>query len=370
MNAQDARRHFQTFFGMAAVVILTLTLAGCLGRYSSSGLVSWDISPDGSKLAYRHCGYADKKCSVDIFDFDSNSVTRLANATPHYWGSPRFSSDGKTLGLNISEEDTDTSHIALMNIDGGNYRIVTEADKIRGGPSFAPDDSMLVYMCAGHYSEKYFTPAKGNVRRLREREICALNLSTNQEYQLTDLDAYAYGRPTFLPDGEHVVYEFEDGYRDESSGEFIVIDETRVTNIHTLKTEVVFEGEEHSKTLSSRSRNRVVFSQVTNKMDAGDPNLHYLDGVRVYGYNYDIFVWDGDDSVLSSPGNVRRLTKGKSYLSGLALSADGSTIAYAFDPSRKGKNMKFYRMNIDSGVTEPFEIPSSISQRIEVQYQP
>ena len=78
----------------------------------------------------------------------------------------------------------------------------------------------------------------------------------------------------------------------------------------------------------------------------------------------------GKDPMISKKkkGSIRRLTKGRSYMSGYDFSANGNKIAYAFDVGRNGI-MKFFLMDINDGQVQEFRLPEKIDAWIDTQPQ-
>lgn len=348
-----------------------LMLGGCaLDRYSQTRHVSWSLSPMGKGLAYMRCDIQNSPCTIALYSFEHDKTALYRNGTGAHWGLPSFSPDAKMLAFAVNEPGTDNRQIAIMSRDGTGYRVVTSEPGLRSTPTFSLDGKMLTYVCSAYLSKRYFTPYKGNVRRARGTEICVLDIASGEEKKITSLDAYILGPPAFLPDGEHVLYFYEDGITDPETNKRKLTQATLVTNINTRKsTKVLTEmPNAHYARLTGLGR-RAVFSVMTNEMDANDPDLHEVNGVRVYGYNYDLFLWEGGNDILNGDGTIRRLTKARSYVSGFTLSADGRILAYALDASRKGE-MKFFLMNLDSGKNQPFVLPKRIDAWIETDTKP
>lgn len=324
----------------------------------------------GQELAYIRCDMKNSPCTIALYSFEFDKTVLYRNSTGAQWGLPDFSPDAKTLAFAVYETGTDISHIATMSRDGTGYRIVTKEPGLRSMPSFSLDGKNLTYVCSAYLSKSYYTPYRGKTRRPQETEICVLDIASGKEKKITSLDAYTFGRPTFLPDGKHVLYYYEDGYRDPKTEEFKNEELNLVTNIDTLaSTKVLTEIPNAHHTRLAGKGQRAVFSVMTNKMDANDEDLHEIDGVRVYGFNYDLFLWEGDDGIQNGNGAIRRLTKSRSYLSGFTLSMDGRKLAYAFDAWRKGE-MKFFLMDLDNGETRPFFLPKRVDAWIETSLNP
>lgn len=364
--------------GTIVVIALVLTLVlrdswmlggDSLGKYSGTGHVDWSLSFEGDRLAYRVCDGEKGPCTIAIYDFEADKVVSYRNDTGARWGTPTFSMDSKLLAFPVEEPGTDNWHIAIMTVEGKDYRVVTKGTGIRTAPSFSPDGRKLTYQCAGYLSESYYTPYKGNTRRQREREICVLDHAKGIEKRITKLDSYSYSRPKFLSDSEHVLIQFDERYTDPDTGNTAHRESMAVIKIDTLQsTKVMTEQPLAISTRVAPLAHRVTFSMVTNEMDANDPDLHEVDGIRVYGYNYDLFLWEGSDDIQKTKGSIRRLTKGRSYMSGYDFSANGNKIAYAFDVGRNGI-MKFFLMDINDGQVQEFRLPEKIDAWIDTQPQ-
>src|SRR5262249_7506762 len=61
-------------------------------------------------------------------------------------------------------------------------------------------------------------------------------------------------------------------------------------------------------------------------------------------YNFAVFLLEG--------GQVRQMTNLKGSMRGLAISADGSTVAFGYDPAA-GKTHELYILDVRSGAVQP-----------------
>ncbi len=317
------------------LVACTLILGGC-GRYSRSGYTYLSLSPDGNTVVSDWCGYKESPCTIASYSFETNKVHLYRNTSHRDWNTPRFSSDGRHLAFSIAVPESDDRQIAVIDADGSGFREVTKGRGYRSTPAFSNDGNKLTYQCAEGLTERYWTPYKGNVRRLKNRNICVFDLLTKRERKIISFYVYSYSNPLFMPDGKHVLFYFQGKKFGKSIAQ----------NIENLQSKSILNEMPlaHSPRIS-RDGKRIVFSARTNEMDGANGN-----------FNYDLFLWEGSSDILKSKGKIRRLTKAESYLTGFALSADGRKVAYAFDKERNG-DTEFFLMDIDSGKIRKFSIP-------------
>lgn len=329
------------------IAVLAALLGGCTCG-GGAGQVYWSLSPDGGKLAFDWCWSDGKPCTVAVYQFEDGDLSLYRNTTGKNWRNPSFSPDGGQLAFSVVAPDGETAQIATLNADGTGFREVTSGWGYRAVPAFSPDGRKLTYMRAGSWSKRYWTPYRGNVKRPREMEICVLDTRLLREKRITHLDPYSFSSPHFLPGGEHVLFNYVGFDRkpdtDRLTGENVVqaVDGGPAIQVLTRIRQA------RDPTVSADGR-RIVFQADTTKMD-GKPGC----------CDYDLFLWEGMGGILDSRGTIRRLTHAGSYLSGFALSADGSKLAYAFDRERNGK-MEFFIMDLNGGEIRRFAIPETPS---------
>ncbi|MDP6843149.1 MAG: hypothetical protein QGH73_15875, partial [Rhodospirillales bacterium] len=303
---------------IVAPLACALLLLGC-GRYNKSGFVYWSLSPEANNLAFSWCGYEESLCTIALYTFKTGELKLFRNTTGRNWSRPNFSSDGRQLVFSIATPDSDDRQIAVMNSDGSGLRVVTQGKGYRTLPAFSNDGKKLTYLCAGGMTEKYWTPYKGSTRRLRDKEICVVDLLTGQENKITSLGAYAYSRPSFMSDGKKVLFHYKGGKKNPDTKKTNTFEFNIAQHIEKPKSETVLsEMPLANNPRISNDGRRVVFSARSNEMDRGKLKSGY--------FNYDLFLWEGSSDILNSKGTIRRLTRAQSYLSGYALSMDGRKI--------------------------------------------
>lgn len=327
----------------SALLILALFVAGCAAPNGSEPVV-WSLSRDGGDLAFNWCGGEAEPCTLALYNFEKERLLLYRNPTGRDWGAPSFSFYGGQLAFPVRSPDGENAQIAVMNLDGTDFHEVTRGKAYRYAPTFSRDGRNLTYLCATSWSERYWTPYKGNVKRLRDSQVCVLNIPSGWESTITTLNAYAYTRPFFLPDNLNVLVHYQSFERHPQTGvaqSFNIVQPTRRRD----PVVVLMEMPRATHPEMSADGWRIVFNSAINEMDGTGGCC-----------KYDLFLWEGPGDVRTSKGTIRRLTTLRSYFAGFAISADGRKLAYAIDEKRNGK-LAYFLMDIDTGDVRPFVIP-------------
>jgi Tol biopolymer transport system component len=151
--------------------------------------MSW--SPDGSKLYYARSGRENPHWSYqfDLYSYDlkTEQENRLTHGRRAI--TPAVSPDGTTIACAVSADGT--SNIALMDIDGSNFRIITpyRTGEQVYNPMWSPDGSRILF----DYSVK------------DGRDIAWIRPDGSElQFLITGPDDSRTG--VFTPDGSHILF--------------------------------------------------------------------------------------------------------------------------------------------------------------------
>lgn len=118
-------------------------------RWSIHG---YDVSQDGSKIAYSFGRTNELKRKISIIDLDGNLVDSLS-AGGLSVKSPKWSKDGKKIVLTASYPDEQTGlndiEIALYDLATEEIVRLTQHKGIAASPDFSPDGKQIVYVLWG-----------------------------------------------------------------------------------------------------------------------------------------------------------------------------------------------------------------------------
>lgn len=165
------------------------------------------FSHDGQKLTFDR--YSDSSHpQIHIFDLKSKTLTYLQSEPGVIRLMASFSPNGRQLVfsqvpiLTVNNEaeslDWDNSQIGIMDVDGGNVRIMTKGPGVKKAGNFSWSGKKVIYM-------------QGKIRkpnsktRDSDNDVYEVDLETGISRQLTNLQFFQAGRPTYLPDDKSFV---------------------------------------------------------------------------------------------------------------------------------------------------------------------
>lgn len=316
---------------LVAALAFAVGLAGCAApeRYVASP----SFAPDNSGLVLNLCE-AGAGCKVATLAFASGRLREFEPPSGETWFAPVYSPDGSRLAFSVADEGRPYSQLAVMNADGGGYRVLTAGSALRSWPSFSPDGRRLIYARSTRFSrQRPYNPI--------DSHIYEIDVATGVERPLTAMGFSRPSRPFYLPDGRRFIFSAPPAF-DAAD------DRRRYDQVYGANTIFVMDdtdnrlvpaftqGAESARPGISRDGNRIVFLSSTNQLDGKS------------GYiNYDVF--------LREAGINRRLTRLETFVSYLALSPDGSEILFIDDKGRNGIE-RLWLMRLDGSAPREVRI--------------
>ncbi len=299
------------------------------------------FSPDNRYLSLDICSKSD--CQAILLDWQSGSFTRLEPADPdQVWTSARFSPSGKYLAIAVKRKSDKfrTAQLGVFDLKTKTLRVLTNTPTFKDAPSFSPDERRLISMYSGRERESGKT-------RLSDWDVYELDIESGKERPLTNFKFFLIGKPFYFPDGKRFVFSGEGpkrfldrvgidayhAYQEKYQDNTIF-----VRSPESVELIPAFVNGKHSNGPRITRDGRIAYVSITNEMD----------GIVRGHFNYDIFLY--------ADGKHRRLTKLKTILFGMEISADGSLIAYVSDP-KQDRNKQLFVMNVADGQQKRIELP-------------
>jgi Tol biopolymer transport system component len=331
-------RFFLRFFRVA--VLILSGGYGCASADQTNFQIN-GFSPDNRYLSLDICLKSD--CQAVLLDWRSGAYSRLEPSDPDQaWTSARFSPSGKYLAVAVKRRSDKfrSAQLGVFELKTKTLRVLTNTPTHKDAPSFSPDEKRLIFMYAGQ-------ERKSGKTRFSNWDIYELDIETGKERPLTNFKFFLIGRPHYLPDGKRFVfsgegpdrfhgkvgidayYAYQEKYQDNT---------IFIRNHESAELSPAFVNGKHTNGPRITHDGIIAYVSITNEMD----------GIVGGYFNYDIFLYEN--------GKHRRLTKLKTILYGMEISADGTLIAYVSDPKRD-RNKQLFVMNVADGQPARIELP-------------
>jgi WD40-like Beta Propeller Repeat len=140
-------------------------------------------SPDGTKIVFYGNG-----TGIHVVNPDGSGLTQLTSAADV---DPDWSPDGTTIAFSRYDLLTHTASFWLMDADGGNQRMISDAPAVgTGAADWAPDGSQLI-----------FAAYDASTAAL---QIWAIDPDGQNQLRLTSTGSNS--NPSFSPDGRRIVF--------------------------------------------------------------------------------------------------------------------------------------------------------------------
>ena len=317
--------------------IALLTLAGCGSsnggggyegeRYTIEGLA---LSPDGKLVAVQFTDREMHKAGFGLYDWKNRNFTPFAPPPGgRAYIDPSFSPDGKTL-VAVSDNQLYLIDLATHQAD----KLTDNSQGFKEAPVFAPDGSGVLYVGS--------SPARLEFVKFPERtEIEVLEAKDS----FSTISPPAFGAP------DRVIFQAANPRNPELARQLEQFPDPRPqTDIHTY-------GLKFGATPELILKNLWIDGKGKNKWFSGQHDLRASkDGLKIILIDS---VNNAPELFLIENNGLRQLTHLHAALHLPAISFDGSTVAYAADPSH-GARYNLHILDVASGKESSVGLLSSL----------
>ena len=181
-----------------------------LGQFTEISGVS--ISPDGTQLLFVGCGHKDyAACTIYRFDRSGNALYRYLPRRPTemlFDGRVSPASNRFTFSIipydNKEQRDYDNTQIAIMNMDGSGFKIVTSGSSLKTSSVLSYDENKLPFFKSRMSHNG--SPLRKQKSKSVGYDLYVLNLKTGKETRLTNYGFYEVSEPYFTNDNKKILY--------------------------------------------------------------------------------------------------------------------------------------------------------------------
>ena len=192
---------------MLIVFLSTPFTGGCMSVLDTKDSISnLSFNHDGKKVVFDRCRGGG--CQIQVYDLDTGELAAYQSPKGERWTMGKYAYDGKRITFSVipvsftGQLDLGQMQIAVMDVDGKNYRKVTTGFGAKLYPAFSHNGNKILYACAAHIRTQGRTPAA-------QYDAWEVNLETGEQTQLTFFKYYYMSSLTYFPDDERFIYNGE-----------------------------------------------------------------------------------------------------------------------------------------------------------------
>ncbi len=181
---------------------LMIAMGGCANMKDKDSISNLSFSHDGKKVLFDRC--RDNSCQIQVYDMESGELAAYQSPADEQWTMARQSYDGKRITFSVmpiveGHVDLSGMQIAVMDVDGKNYRKVTTGEGAKLYPVFSHSGKKILYACAAFIRKEGKTPAA-------QYDAWEVDLATGRQTQLTFFKYFYMSNLSYFPDDERFVY--------------------------------------------------------------------------------------------------------------------------------------------------------------------
>jgi Tol biopolymer transport system component len=205
------------FFTLFICLFLTST-GGCMSVLDTKDSISnLSFNHDGKKVVFDRCRAG--SCQIQVYDLETGELAAYQSPKGERWTMGRYAYDGKKIAFSVipikskGGMELGDMQIAVMDVDGKNYRKLTTGPGAKLYPAFSHNGKKILYAKAARIREKGKTPAA-------DYDAWEVNLETGEQTQLTFFEYFYMGNLSYFPDDERFIYygELPDAFPSEKYG--------------------------------------------------------------------------------------------------------------------------------------------------------
>lgn len=207
LNAMQSNLQKKFLLNIAALIsaVTILSLGGCATVQSKEIKDTIDhlsFSHDGRKVLFDRCR-ADS-CQIQVYDLETGELSAYQSPPNERWTMARQSYDGKKIvfaTIPMGEEYLDLSgmQIAVMDVDGKNYKRLTSGHFPKLYPTFSHSGKKVLYVKASRMRKQGRTPASGY-------DAWEVDIETGENTRLTFFEYMFMASVVYFPLDEKFLY--------------------------------------------------------------------------------------------------------------------------------------------------------------------
>src|SRR5664280_825642 len=327
-SKESGMKKINTVFLLFITTFILITLMISVGecatvqtKETKDEISNLSFSYDGKKVLFDRC--RDEGCQIQVYDLETGELAAYQSPANERWTMAKQSYDGKKIVFSVIPEgekylDLTQMQIAVMDVDGKNYKKLTSDPLPKIYPTFSHSGKKILYVKAGRIRKQGRTPAS-------DYDAWEVDIETGKETRLTKFEYMYMSSVCYFPDDERFLYQAEGpfafpglDFHKDAEGRFqdvkaalaMIGEEAHKRKIHLVGTLVMKRGD--------------LFPQSPYVFDEFNPKRPLLskDGTR-------LFVEAAGESgkfYLYSPDGNHRLVHHAGSVDSVAISPDGALL--------------------------------------------
>jgi hypothetical protein len=199
---------FLLFITAFIFITLIIHVGGCATvqtKEIKDEISNLSFSYDGKKVLFDRC--RDEGCRIQVYDLETGELAAYQSPANEQWTMARESYDGKKIVFSVIPAgekylDLTQMQIAVMDVDGKNYKKLTSGPLPKIYPTFSHSGKKVLYVKAGRIRKQGRTPAS-------KYDAWEIDIETGKETRLTKFEYMYMNSVCYFPDDERFLYQAE-----------------------------------------------------------------------------------------------------------------------------------------------------------------